>query len=63
MYEVPSIFKYILANDSSVLVTIVLSFAANCVSVKLFRSSSFFNIYFTTPKYISIQHAFHDAIT
>ena len=34
MYEVPLKFKYILANDSSVLKSIMLSFAASCVSVK-----------------------------
>ena len=41
MYEIPLVLQYILANDSSVLKSIMLAFAASCVSVKLFRPSSF----------------------
>ena len=40
MYETPLTFKHILSNDSSVLKSIIGSFAVNCVSVKAFKSWS-----------------------
>ena len=52
MYEKSLTFKYILANDSSVLKSIIGSFAVNCVSAKVFKSSSLIISYFATSKYI-----------
>ena len=47
MYEKPLTLKYILANDISVLKSIIYSFVVNCVSVKAFKSSSL--IIFISP--------------
>ena len=40
MYEKPLTFKHILANDISVLKSIIYAFAVNCVSAKAFESPS-----------------------